>query len=161
MLSTAPPPSPFTSVWHEFGRPSPEQAQDWTTWVSPSSKGGDALYRSLVITDGAAEVTVELHSRHRSGSQTLHRDRCGLPPDPEQTTKRVRLLLEAADTAVARAVEAGRSREGAAAGCAGPSSRRVPDAPRNGKRDEGVPAAPHERGDHSRGHAGRGAATAS
>jgi hypothetical protein len=70
--------------------------------------GGDALYRSLVVADGAIAVTVELHSRGVSGTRTIHRGRCGLPRDPERTAERVRLLLGAADRAAAKAVEAER-----------------------------------------------------
>ena len=101
MPATAPP-LPSAPVWRELGRPSPGEAQDWRTLVSPLGDSGDALYRSLVLADGAIAVTVELHSRRRSGPRTIHRGRCGLPPDPEQTAERVRLLLGAADRAVAQ-----------------------------------------------------------
>ena len=156
-MPTPPPPAP---VWCEIGRPSPGEAQDWTTWVSPLGDGGDALYRSLVLADGAIAVTVDLHSRDVSGTRTIHRVRCGLPQDPEQTAERVRLLLGAADRAAARAVEARRGGEGAAAGHGRPSSRRVLDAARGGGRDGDVSAARHGREDRSREHACQEAATA-
>ncbi len=154
MPATAPP-LPSAPVWRELGRPSPGEAQDWTTWVLPLGESGDALYRSLVLADGAIAVTVELHSRRRSGPRTIHRGRCGLPPDPEQTAEHVRLLLGAADRAVAKAVEADRGRDGAAAGRGRPSSRPVPDASQDGRRDEGVSAARQEREGDSRGHVRR------
>ena len=59
MPSTAPP-QPPAPAWRDFGRPSPGEAQDWATWVAPLGRGGDALYRSLVLADGAIAVTVEL-----------------------------------------------------------------------------------------------------
>ncbi len=132
MPSAAPsqPPLPPAPAWQEIGRPSPGEAQHWATCVSPlGGDGEDALYRSLVLADGAIAVTVELHAcRGVFGPRTVHRDRCGLPPDPDQTAQRVRLLLAAADRAAARAVEAHHgSLAGAAAGRTRPSSHRVPD----------------------------------
>ena len=160
MPATATPPVPSTPVWFEIGRPSPGEAQDWAAWVSPLGDGGDALYRSLVLADGAIAVTVDLHSRGVSGTRTIHRGRCGLPRDPDQTAERVRLLLAVADKAVARATEADRgSGDGAAGGRAGPSSRRMPDPSRDGRRD-GVSAARHEHAVRTRGHARRDASTA-
>jgi hypothetical protein len=167
MPAKAPPPLPCAPVWREFGRPSSGEAQDWTTWVSLLGDGGDALYRSLVVGDGAISVTVDLHSRRRSGTRTIHRGRCGLPPDPEQTAERVGLLLTVADKAVARAPGADRGGgEGAATGRASlsserasPSSRRVPAAALAGRRD-GVSAARHETEDRTRERARPEAATA-
>jgi len=155
------PPLPSTPLlWREFGRPSSGEAQDWTTWEAPLGEGGDALYRSLVLADGAIAVTVELQSRGAPETRTIHRGRCGLPRDPDQTAERVRLLLAVADKAVARAVEADRgSGDGAAGGRAGPSSRRMPDPSRDGKRD-GVSAGRHEHAVRSRGHARQDASTA-
>ena len=139
MPTTATPLLPSTPVWFEIGRPSPGEAQDWATWVSPLDDGGDALYRSLVLAGGAIAVAVELHSRGVSGTRTIHRGRCGLPQDPDHTAERVRLLLGAADRAAARAVE----------------------AQRGGGRDDGGMSAPrHGREDRSREHACREAATA-
>ena len=164
MPSTAPP-QPPAPAWLEIGHPSPGEAQDWATWVSPLGRGGggDALYRSLVLADGAIAVTVELHAcRGVSGPRTVHRGRCGLPPDPQQTAERVRLLLAAADRAAARAVEAHRGSAAAAAGCTRPSSHRVPEADpsRDGRRVGGAAAARHGREDRTREHARREAATA-
>ena len=155
MPSTAPPRPPLlppVPTWQEVGRPSPGEAQDWATWVAPlrGDGGGDAMYRSLVLADGAIAVAVELHSRGASGPRTVHRGRCGLPRDPHQTAERVRLLLAAADRAASKALLEAHRGEGAAAGRAMPSSRRVPDGdtPRGKGREEGVSAAP-------RGHEGR------
>jgi hypothetical protein len=160
MPPIATPPLPSPPVWREFGRPSSGEAQDWAVWEAPLGGGGDALYRSLVLADGAIAVTVELHSPGAPEPRTIHRGRCGLPPDPDQTAERVRLLLAVADKAVARAVEADRGGgDGAAGGRASPWSRRVPDPPRDGRRD-GVSAARHERADRARGHARRDASTA-
>ena len=168
MPSTAPPqpPLPPAPAWQEIGRPSPGQAQDWATWVAPLGRGGgDALYRSLVLADGAVAVTVELHAAARRGGsapRTVHRGRCALPPDPDRTAERVRLLLGAADRAAARAVEAHHGRAGAAAGRTRPSSHRVPDpAPsRDGRRDGGVSAARPGREDRPCEHARQEAASA-
>ncbi len=154
-----PPLPPSAPVWCEIGRPSPGEAQDWTTWVSPLGDGGDALYRSLVLADDAITVTVDLHARGVSGTRTIHRGRCGLPPDPEETAERVRLLLGAANRVAAGAVEARRGGDGAAAGHVRPPPRGVPDdASLGGGRDGGASAAPHEREDHSRERARREAA---
>ena len=155
MPATGMPPLPPALAWHEIGRPSPGEAQDWAAWLSPLGHGGDALYRSLVLADGAIIVTVELHSRGVSGTRTIHRGRCGLPRDPEQTAERVRLLLGAADRAAARVLEVRRSGvAGAAAGREEPPSRRVPDdAPQGGGPECDVSAARHERGNRTREHA--------
>ena len=155
MPATGMPPLPPALAWHEIGHPSPGEAQDWAAWVSPLGDGGDALYRSLVLADGAIVVTVELHSRGVSGTRTIHRGRCGLPRDPEQTAERVRLLLGAADRAAARVLEVRRSGvAGAAAGREEPPSRRVPDdAPQGGGPECDVSAARHERGNRTREHA--------
>src|SRR3712207_9060557 len=76
MPATGMPPLPPALAWHEIGHPSPGEAQDWATWVSPLGDGGDALYRSLVLADGAIAVTIDLHSRGVSGTRTIHRGRC-------------------------------------------------------------------------------------
>jgi hypothetical protein len=161
MPSTAPP-QPPAPAWREFGRPSPEEAQVWATWVAPlgrSGDGGDALYRSLVLADGAIAVTVELLSRRGgSGPRTVHRGQCGLPPDPEQIAERVRLLLGAADRAAARAVEAQRG-AAAAAGRGRPSQRGLHgDVPLEAPWDGGVSDGRREREDGLREHARREAA---
>ena len=150
MPATVTPPLPSTLVWFEIGRPSPGEAQDSATWVLPLGDGGDALYRSLVLADGAIAVTVELHSPRVSAPRTVHRGRCGLPRDPEQTAERARLLLGAADRAAAKAVEAQRG-GAAAAGHGKPSPRRVDDTTlEDARRDRGVSAGRHERGDRAR-----------
>ena len=151
MPATATPPVPPTPVWSEIGRPSPGEAQDWATWVSPFGEGGgDALYRSLVVADSAIAVTVELHSPRASALRTVHRGRCGLPRDPDQTAERVRLLLGAADRAAAKAVEAQRE-DATAAGHGKPSPRRVDDTTlQDARRDRGASAGRHERGDRDR-----------
>jgi hypothetical protein len=148
MPSTAPPqpPLPSAPAWMEVGRPSPGEAQDWATWVAPLGRGvGDALYRSMVLADGAIAVTVELHAaaarRGGSGPRTVHRGRCRLPTDPQQAAERMRLLLAAADRAAAKAVQAHRGEEGATAGHKGSSSHRVPDAPWDTRRDGSLSAA--------------------
>ncbi len=153
-----PPPQPSAPEWREIGRPSPGEAQDWATWVSPLGDGGDALYRSLVLADGAIAVAVELHSRGASAPRTVHRGRCGLPLDADQTAERIRLLLGAADRAAERAVEA----EPATAAGHGRRSppRRAPDVPLDGGRSGGGSAAPHGREDRIREHARREAAAA-
>ena len=162
MPATAPPPLPSAPVWCEIGRPSSGEAQDWTTWVSPLGDGDEALYRSLVLADGAIAVTVDLHARDVPGTRTVHRGRCGLPRDPDQIAERVRLLLGAADRAAAKALGADRgSEEVAAAGHWGPTPRRVPDAPRSAGRDGGVSAtAAHGGEDRGRERACREAAAA-
>ena len=53
MPPIATPPLPSSLVWREFGRPYSGEAQDWATWEAPLGDGGDALYRSLVLADGA------------------------------------------------------------------------------------------------------------
>ena len=165
MPSTAPPepPLPPAPAWQEIGRPSPDEAQDWATWVAPLGRGGGraaALYRSLVLADGAIAVTVELHAgRGGSGPRTVHRGRCGLPPDPERTGELVRLLLGAADRAAAKAVAAHLGNVvGAATGRTRPVSHRVADAPRDGSSNCGASAAPREHEDGLRGHARRAVA---
>jgi hypothetical protein len=167
MPSTAPPQPPMSPApgWREIGRPSPGEAQDWATWVAPLDRGGgDALYRSLVLADGAIAVTVELHAaaarRGGSGPRTVHRGRCGLPPDPQQAAERVRLLLAAADRAAAKAMQAQRGEDGATAGHRGSSSHRVPDAPRDTRRDGSLSAARRLPEEDTRERAHRGAARA-
>ena len=150
MPATATLPLPSTPVWSAIGRSSPGEAQDWATWVSPLGDGGDALYRSLVVADGAIAVTVELHSPRVSAPRTVHRGRCGLPPHPEESAERVSLLLAAADRAAARAVEAHHG--GAAAPGRGSHSPPRVDGKtlQDAGRDGGVSAGRHERGDCAR-----------
>ncbi len=160
MPSTAPP-RPPAPVWREVGRPSPGETQDWATWLSPlGGDGGDAFYRSLVLADGAVTVTVDLQSRHQSGTRTVHRGRCGLPRDPGQTVKRVRLLLAAADRAAAEAAETHRGQEGTTAGHKGLLPHCVPEVPRNGTRDGGAATASSGTAERTREHAHGEAATA-
>ncbi len=165
MPATAPQPLPPSALVRcEVGRSSPGEAQDWATWVSPlGGDGGDALYRSLVLADGAIAVAVELDVRGVAGTRTVHHGRCGLPSHPQQTAERVRLLLAAADRAAARALETHRG--GACAAAAGrtrPSPRRVHDDTSRGAggRDGGVSASRHERDDGLCEHARREAAAA-
>ncbi len=162
MHATATPSQPSAPVWQELGRPSPCGAQDWATWVSPLGDGGDALYRSLVLADGNIAVTIELHSPHGSGPRTVHRGRCGMPPDPGEAAERVRLLLGAADRAASRAVETRRGEEDVAAGHGRPSPPRLPDDASRDERRGGVSAAArYECEDRIREHArGEAAATA-
>ena len=99
-------PKPFLAsapVWQEFGRPSPDEAQTWITWVAPIGEDGDAVYRSLWLADGAVAVTVDLHVPGQAGVQTIHRGRCRLPgnQDQAQTAGRIHLLLGMSDRAVA------------------------------------------------------------
>jgi hypothetical protein len=165
-----PPPRPTLPPapgWQEIGRPSPGEAQDWATWVAPLGRcgGGDALYRSLVLADGAIAVTVELHAAARrggAGPRTVHRGRCGLPADPERTAERVRLLLGAADRAAAKAVAAHPgSVAGAAAGRTRPAPHRAPeDTSQDARRDGGVSAVRHEREERPRERVRREATTA-
>ena len=166
MPSTAPSQAPLlpAPAWMEVGRPSPGEAQDWATWVASLDRGvGDALYRSLVLADGAVAVTVELHAAARrggSGPRTVHRGRCGLPPDPQQAAERVRLLLAAADRAAAKAAQAHRGEEGATAGRKGSSSHRLLDAARDTRRDGSLSAARREPEEDTRERARREAARA-
>jgi hypothetical protein len=169
MPSTAPPQPPMSPApgWREIGRPSPGEAQDWATWVAPLDPrgNGEALYRSLVLADGAIAVTVELHAAARrggSGPRTIHRGRCGLPEDPGQTAERVSLLLGAADRAAAKAVQAHcGAAAGVAAGRARPAPHRAPDdALQDATWGGGASAAPHEREDRPRERARQEAATA-
>jgi hypothetical protein len=102
------PPQPITlriPEWQEIGRPSPEQAPDWITWVAPLDDHGAALYRILVIAESSIGVAVELHSRRGSGHQTIYRNRHGLPPDPVPAVDRVNALLRAADEAVSKVLQ--------------------------------------------------------
>jgi hypothetical protein len=48
-MSSFPPqaPVPLAPAWREIGRPSPEEAPVWTTWVAPLGEAGDTLYRTL------------------------------------------------------------------------------------------------------------------
>ncbi|CAA9265813.1 MAG: hypothetical protein AVDCRST_MAG27-3348 [uncultured Craurococcus sp.] len=103
-LQPATPPHP---VWWEIGRPSPEEAADWITWVAPLGDRGAALYRTLVVADGSVALTVEFHRRRGSGQQIIYRGRCGLQHDPEPAAERISALLKAADGAVSKALQAG------------------------------------------------------
>jgi hypothetical protein len=106
-VSPPPPRSPTPSgpVWWEIGRPSPEQASNWITWVAPMDDRGTALYRSVVVADDSITVAVDLHRHQGSEHRTIHRGRCGLPQDPEPISAQVNALLKAADEAVAKALQ--------------------------------------------------------
>jgi hypothetical protein len=100
------PPAP---AWQEIGRPSPEEAPAWTTWVAPLGDAGGALYRTLVVSDGTVTIAVELCPRRKPDARTIHRARCEMPHDPVEAAEQVGALLKAADEAVAGAADAGRS----------------------------------------------------
>ena len=71
MPSAAPSQAPLlpAPAWMEVGRPSPGEAQHWATWVAPLDRGvGDALYRSLVLADGAVAVTVDICTRRHAAA---------------------------------------------------------------------------------------------
>ena len=101
-------PQPPAVPWREIGRAEPDDAL-WITWVAFLGAGGDVLYRSLVVADGAIAVAVELEPWLGNGTtRAIHRGRCGLPPadDAYGFEGRAALLLAAADKAVARFVAA-------------------------------------------------------
>jgi hypothetical protein len=113
-MSSPPPrlPAPSGPVWWEIGRPSPEQASNWITWVAPMDDRGTALYRSVIVADGSITVAVDLHRCQGSAPRTIHRSRYGLPQDPEPISVRVDALLKAADEAVVKALQPDRGGEG-------------------------------------------------
>lgn len=129
MSRTAAPSAPASlPAWHEVGRSwPPGSAAEWTAWVAPlGGWGGGALYRSLVVAEGAAVVTIDLLLRRGAGAGTVHRGRCDLPRDATEVAGRIHLLLAAADEAAVRAVEAARHREECAtAGRGTPQPRRA------------------------------------
>jgi hypothetical protein len=145
----AAPPSPPAAAWREIGRAEPGEAL-WVTWVAFLGDGGDALYRSLVVADGAIEVSVELQPRSGAGgARTVHRGRCGLPSpdDARGIESRAALLLAAADKTVSRALEVGAPVTGEGAGIRPADRARAPGsearsvAPRGMPREAGAPAA--------------------
>lgn len=110
-MSSFPPQTPVPPVpaWQEIGRSSPEEAANWTTWVAPLGDAGDAIYRSLVVSDGAITIAVEFCPRRKPSARTLHRARCEIPNDPGEVAEQVGALLKAADEAVAGTADTGRS----------------------------------------------------
>jgi hypothetical protein len=74
--------------------------------VAPLGDDGGALYRSLIVVDSAATITVDLHPNHQSRPHPIHRSRCDVPNDPMEAAVYARTLLRVADEAVARALEA-------------------------------------------------------
>jgi len=106
------PPSPSRSpavTWREIGRAEHGDPL-WVTWIAfADGRGGDALYRSLVVADNAIAVAVEREPPSGSGApRPVHRGWCGPPPpdDARGVEDRAAPLLAAADEAVARAVTA-------------------------------------------------------
>jgi hypothetical protein len=77
----------------------------WTTWMAPLGEGADALYRSLIVADGAATITIDLYLDHRSRPHAIHRGRCDVPDDRVLAAACARTFLKAADEAVARGLE--------------------------------------------------------
>lgn len=139
--TAAPSASASPLAWHEVGRSwPPGSAAEWTAWVAPlGGRGGGALYRSLVLADGAIVVTIDLLPQRGAGAGVVHRGRCDLPRDATEVAQRVRLLLVAADEAALRAVEAARRRqECATTGRGAPAPRRATAEPvRDGRAGEG------------------------
>jgi hypothetical protein len=90
--------------WREIGRAWSEHDR-WITWIALFGDRGGALYRSLVVADGAITVEVELEPcRMDEKARRIHRGRCGLPPDDAASIdERIASLLVAADGAAARA----------------------------------------------------------
>ena len=108
----AAPPRPSPAVaWNEIGRGEHGGAL-WVTWIGFADgrgRGGDALYRSLVVADDAIEVAVEREPPSGSGApRPVPRGRGGPPPpdDARGVEERAAPLLAAADAAVARATTA-------------------------------------------------------
>ena len=101
------PPSPAVA-WREIGRAEHGDPL-WITWIGFADgrgRGGDALYRSLVVADDAIAVAVEREPPSGAGApRPLHRGRCAPPPpdDARGVEERAAPLLAAADAAVARA----------------------------------------------------------
>lgn len=91
------------AAWREFGRAERGDAL-WITWIAVLGGRGDALYRSLVVADGAIAVSVELLPCRGGGSRAVHRGRCTLPAldDAQSIEGRAASLLAAADEALAR-----------------------------------------------------------
>ena len=103
------PPSPAVA-WREIGRAEHGDPL-WVMWIGFADgrgRGGDALYRSLVVADDAIAVAVEREPPSGSGApRPVPRGRCGPPPDNARgVEERAAPLLAAADEAVARAVTA-------------------------------------------------------
>ena len=104
------PPAPAVA-WHEIGRAEHGDPL-WITWIGFTDgrgRGGDALYRSLVVADDAIAVAVEREPPPGAGvPRPVHRGWCGpLPADDARgVEERAAPLLAAADEAVARAVTA-------------------------------------------------------
>jgi hypothetical protein len=126
MAASAQTESPPSLDWREIGRGGePDHDARWTTWTAPLPDGG-ALYRSLVVAEGVAIVSVELQARARKGgggneARTIHRRRCPAPGDSGGggAGGTVGALLDAADEAAAAAAAAAR---GAAVGRGQPPS---------------------------------------
>lgn len=104
-MSSFPPQTTVPPAWQEIGRSSPDEVAMWTTWVGPLGLGGDALYRSLIVADGAATITIDLYLDHRSRPQAIHRGRCDVPDDRVLAAACARIFLKATDEAVARGLE--------------------------------------------------------
>jgi hypothetical protein len=109
MSSPPPPATPPVPVWWEIGRPSPEEAPAWITWVAPLDDRGAAIYRTLVVADGSIGVTIDFHPCHGSSHRTIYRGRHALPQDPKRATGRFHALLKAADEAVSKVLQEDRS----------------------------------------------------
>jgi hypothetical protein len=65
--------------WVEIGRGAPDDSGRWTTWIARLG-GRDALYRTLIVADGAASVMVEMHVQQPPVTRSLHRSGCRLVP---------------------------------------------------------------------------------
>ena len=110
-VSPSPSPAPVVA-WREIGRAERGDAL-WITWIGfpdgHGGRGGEALYRSLVVADDAIAVAVEREPPSGAGApRPVHRGRCGPPPpdDARGVEERAAPLLAAADEAVTRAVTA-------------------------------------------------------
>ena len=88
-------------AWMEIGRASPDGGEPWTAWMAPLPEGG-ALYRILVVADGAITVTIDAQQHEGAGMRSLHRGRRHLTRMADDEA--IACLLGAADEAARAAL---------------------------------------------------------
>ena len=70
----------------------------WTVWMA-LLESGDAFYRTVIVTDDAVTIAIDVHCRRGTGVSPLHKGSYPLWPETEAPRKPIQSLMDQADLA--------------------------------------------------------------
>ena len=91
--------------WTEIGRAAPEN-EPWAAWIAQEHPDL-TLYRCLILVDGTALVTIDVHRRGSAQTLRLHNGQCPVPRDRPAAPESLAGLLALADRAARHALAGG------------------------------------------------------